>query len=220
MNDDELVRRARAGSHDAFDALVRRYDGRLYNMLRRRFNDADAEDIAQRTFIRAWQSLDRYNHRWRFATWLYAIGWRIGSNDLRSNARRHRHVRHHAAHLRDHHAARSTDDPAAQCAAREANASIWALADCVLDEEAQLMLWLRYVEELTPMEVGRVIGRSAVSVRVRLHRARRTLAAAWAAPDAATSPTARTAYDQGSDRPVCRPTGSADAAVTARGTTP
>jgi RNA polymerase sigma-70 factor, ECF subfamily len=78
-----LVRRAATGDMDAFEVLVMRYADRLYAALRRiGLDDSEAQEVAQETFIRAWRSLDRFEGRSQFFTWLYRIGFNEAHRQL------------------------------------------------------------------------------------------------------------------------------------------
>ncbi len=80
-----LVERARAGERPAFETLVRRYADRLYAVVSRFVASAEeAEDVTQEAFLRAWRSMDRFEGRSEFFTWLY----RIGINEAKRRARR------------------------------------------------------------------------------------------------------------------------------------
>jgi RNA polymerase sigma-70 factor (ECF subfamily) len=90
MDDREVVRAARGGDEDAFAQLVRRHSGGLHRTVARVVrDDAEAWDVVQMAFIRAWQRLDSYDPRWSFATWLYRIGTNIAIDLVRSRASRH-----------------------------------------------------------------------------------------------------------------------------------
>src|SRR5690349_4907029 len=72
--DRVLVQAAQAGDLDAFETLVRRYQAPVYRIaLRLLHSSADAEDVTQDTFIRAWRSLPRFRGESAFPTWLYRI---------------------------------------------------------------------------------------------------------------------------------------------------
>ena len=72
--EEALVARARAGEQGAFNALVERYERRIYRLaIRMSHNPADAEEITQETFLRAHKSLGTFEGGARFGTWLYRI---------------------------------------------------------------------------------------------------------------------------------------------------
>lgn len=74
VTDAELVTRSQNGSTDAFESLVTRYRGRIYAMtLNMTGNDADAWDLSQEVFIKAWRSLPKFEARSQFFTWIYRI---------------------------------------------------------------------------------------------------------------------------------------------------
>jgi RNA polymerase sigma-70 factor (ECF subfamily) len=72
--DQALVIRCQEGDNNAFDQLVTHYRGKVYamivNMIR---NDADAWDLAQDVFVKAWKALSKFEARSSFYTWLYRI---------------------------------------------------------------------------------------------------------------------------------------------------
>ncbi|WP_431477472.1 sigma-70 family RNA polymerase sigma factor [Massilia eburnea] len=72
--DRELVERARAGERTAFDLLVARYQRRLLRLVLRLLRDpAEAEDVVQETFLKAYRALPRFRGEAAFYTWLYRI---------------------------------------------------------------------------------------------------------------------------------------------------
>ncbi|BCX47309.1 RNA polymerase sigma factor [Haloferula helveola] len=72
--DEELVLQAQAGDSAAYDTLVTRHRGRIYAMIRQMVkNDADAWDLSQEAFIKAWKALPRFEVKAKFTTWLYRI---------------------------------------------------------------------------------------------------------------------------------------------------
>jgi RNA polymerase sigma-70 factor (ECF subfamily) len=70
-----LVERARSGDRLAFEELVRVHADRLYAVVLRFLGDtADAEEVTQETFLRAWRGIASFEGRSQFFTWLYRIG--------------------------------------------------------------------------------------------------------------------------------------------------
>jgi RNA polymerase sigma-70 factor (ECF subfamily) len=72
-DDASLVTRAQAGDGDAFGVLVRRYEARVFRLVRRIVGDDEAEDALQETFLSAWRALPRFAGASTFSTWIYRI---------------------------------------------------------------------------------------------------------------------------------------------------
>src|SRR5512142_2282911 len=83
--DEEIVRSVLAGETDRFEVLMRRHNRRVYRAARAIVRDeAEAEDVAQDAYVRAYQHLDQFEGRASFSTWLTRI---VGHESL-SRARR------------------------------------------------------------------------------------------------------------------------------------
>jgi RNA polymerase sigma-70 factor (ECF subfamily) len=89
MSEDSAdLERARQGDRNAFGALVRRYQRRVYaTALHILGNHGDADDVVQETFVRAWRGLRSFDGRADFFTWLYRITVNTALNHVRSNKR-------------------------------------------------------------------------------------------------------------------------------------
>ena len=84
MSDADLILRFRAGQHQAFNALVWRWQGRLYRFALRYSGDSEeARDLCQQSFIRAYRQLHRLRDPERFSTWLYQIAANLCRDHLR-----------------------------------------------------------------------------------------------------------------------------------------
>jgi len=76
--DQMLVQRAQSGDYRAFDQLVTRHRGKVYAMIVNMIhNDADAWDLAQDAFVKAWKALPKFEHRAQFSTWLFRISHNV-----------------------------------------------------------------------------------------------------------------------------------------------
>jgi RNA polymerase sigma-70 factor, ECF subfamily len=167
-SDEELACRARQGCADSFEQLLRRFQTPVLHFLRRRGSSADAEDLTQDTFLRAYQNLHRYNRRWAFSTWLFTIARRTSLN--------HRRRTRPTADMRVVEATLATSPaPLDTMVAEESRRRLWDQAAEVLSEEQTTALWLHYVEEMPAREIARVLDRSWASVKVMLFRARKRL---------------------------------------------
>ncbi len=84
--DAQVVRRARRGDLDAFNALVSRWEKRLYNYLLRLLrNREDALDICQEAFFKAYRNLHGLQDAEKFPQWLFRIAHNLAFSQLRQN---------------------------------------------------------------------------------------------------------------------------------------
>jgi RNA polymerase sigma-70 factor, ECF subfamily len=164
LSDEELARQTQAGSLTAFEALVSRYEHRVYAFVAQLCRNAtDATDITQDTFVKAFQAISQFNPRHTFAAWLFTIA-------------RHKAIDHHRAapptadepapELPDH------NDPAELMATQEERLNLWRVARRALSETQFQALWLKYAEDLSVAQIARVLHKTQTHVKVLLFRAR------------------------------------------------
>ena len=164
---EQLAERSKAGSLDAFEQLVLRYENRIFNFFWRfTGNHHDAEDLTQETFVRAHRSLQRYNSSFSFSAWLFTIARRTGANHFRS-----------AEHFEElpTDEASAVESPATALERKDEQNSIWRLVRTLKPKLAQA-LWLRYAEGFSIAETARIMRTNQIHVKVMLHRARASLA--------------------------------------------
>ena len=197
-SDAELARAARAGSLVAFDRLVERWHDSLQRFLWMRLGRrADAEELTQEAFVRAWRELARYDERWRFSTWLFTLAKRLAISHER--ARLVRLGRGGSPQGVEALAELGVEaEPWAEAARREERARLWRLAARVLTREQRSALWLRYAEDQEIEEIAVVLGKRRGTVRGLLFRARTTLARHLAGEEAAPGRTRDAAPQPGS----------------------
>ncbi len=88
-SDQQLVERVQAGDKSAFDLLVRKYQHRVLKLVGRFVSGAaEAEDVAQEAFLKAYRALASFRGDSAFYTWLYRIAINTAKNALVSNRRR------------------------------------------------------------------------------------------------------------------------------------
>jgi RNA polymerase sigma-70 factor (ECF subfamily) len=161
---EELAAKAAAGCLLSFERLVRTYQDRLFTFLLQIVqNEHDAEDIAQETFVKAYNHLGRFDGRARFSTWLYAIAKNTAFNHLRRR-RSHQPIEELAEVLPAPEAALDNNE----------RASIWAAAKTLKPKYSET-LWLFYAEGFSLKEVAEIMNTNSITVRVNLHRARAAL---------------------------------------------
>lgn len=152
--------------HARFEALYAKHRRDLLAYFLRRADPADAADLLAETFLVAWRRVDAVPDGDAARFWLFGVA----RNTLRNHRRSSRTAHDLAAALRDVLARTPQPDPDSALAL-----SVRAALDGLNPPDREVMMLAVY-EELTPTEIAQVTGRSAASVRVRLHRARRRVA--------------------------------------------
>ncbi|HLY36890.1 MAG TPA: RNA polymerase sigma factor [Candidatus Binatia bacterium] len=169
LTDEEIVARTRAGEIALFELLMRRYNQRLYRLARAVVRDAsEAEDVVQEAFVRAFEHLDQFAGRARFATWLMRIAVHEASARLRRRGR-YMDIEDSMPTL-----ASGAAGPEQRTADRELGHAIEAAVDA-LPEVFGAVFVLRDVEGLSTAETAACLGINAETVKTRLHRARALL---------------------------------------------
>jgi RNA polymerase sigma-70 factor (ECF subfamily) len=176
-SDRDLVEAAKGGDSESFGVFVRRHQRRVYrlavHLLR---NTAEAEDVAQEAFVRAYGALDRFDGRSEPFTWLYRIAVNLSLNAIRS-----RKTRRPGATMDDPRieAALVERRPGLADPARQATDRELALALCdgvdALSDTLRTTLVLVAVDGLSHAEVSQVLGCPEGTVAWRVHEARRKL---------------------------------------------
>lgn len=173
VDDRALVHAAQSGDLDAFELLVRRYQAPVYRTaLRLLASNADADDVTQDTFLRAWRSMSRFRGDSAFATWLYRIVTRRCFDLLA--ARR-------PTVLFDEEQPGTSLDPASTIEQRERLRAITQQIQA-LPPDQRAALVLREFEGLSYEQVAEVLETTVPAIKGRIHRARLALlkeATAW-----------------------------------------
>jgi RNA polymerase sigma-70 factor (ECF subfamily) len=182
--DEALVAQAARGNREAFDELVKRYQSRMFQLVRiLTSGDADAEDLVQDTFVRAYRAVGRFRGDSTFRTWLH----RIAVNVVRTHAarRKSRGDRKPLAYSArgepldpghgDDEASigRVPADDDLENAVVQRRMIDQALAR--LPPELRLLITLRDIQGLEYREIARITGLPIGTVESRIFRGRRRL---------------------------------------------
>lgn len=164
---EELADRARQRDVAAFEALYAQFWPRLTQFLRIRLRgtQVDPEDVAQEAFAKAWASIERFDAKHRFSTWLYTIALRTATD-----SRRRLTI---AYQRRDEVAVREESLDGDLVGQADEVANIWSIAKNKLTAEQYTVLWLRFGEDMSIKEVASAVNRTQVAIRVLLFRARK-----------------------------------------------
>ena len=170
MHDDALVRRSKSGDREAFGRLVDRYQASVYRVVRGVVGDAaEAEDVVQEVFLKAYEGLRRFRGEAGIFTWLY----RIAVNEALRLGRRKRPV----APL---DALPEVEAPAAE-RPEDDGPSLRDLERLLrkLPDEFRTVVVLRDLEEMSYRDIADTLDIPIGTVESRLFRARQELRALW-----------------------------------------
>lgn len=164
---DESALIARAKTDEAaFGELYEIYVERIHRYIYYRTgNDADAEDLTARTFMRAWEHIGRYDDRGLpFSAWLYRIAHNLVANWHRDNSRRK------LISLDDLNQWQVNENGPESAAVLSEDRELLLAAIRRLPGDRQELLALKYVDHLSNAEIGAVMGRSEGAIKSLYHR--------------------------------------------------
>ena len=178
MTDEKLlIRKILSGDQSAFAELVERYQKPVYSLcLRMAGNPADAEDLAQEAFLKAWRGLSNYKFESTFSTWLYRLTSNVCIDFLRQQKRKGT-LSFIVSEENDGAEPEVPDDQPLpeECVLQKEKQQAVASAMAELEEEYRLVLTLRVVDELSYEQIAEVLNIKLGTVKSRIARARERL---------------------------------------------
>jgi RNA polymerase sigma-70 factor (ECF subfamily) len=178
-SDEALAARATAGDTLAFEAIVARYQARVFRLACRLTNETDAPDVLQETFMQVYRHLALFRGESLFRTWLYRVATNAALMHRRARARRPTESlelflprfdtegRHVGTPAELQVASRADELLDRQVLAEKAREIIEQLPDLYRDAFV-----LRDLEEMSTADVAHALGIEPAAVRQRVHRAR------------------------------------------------
>ena len=180
MGETELVAHARAGHQDAFRVIMQRCNQRLFRIARGVVrDDAEAEDVLQEAYTRAFENLDGFRGESSLFTWLTSVTL----NEARGRLRRRRPTvgvdaieaaQQSGAQIIMLNSASGPESPESSAARSQMRLLIEQAVDA-LPDPFRIVFIMREIEELSVDETAANLGVPAATVKTRLHRARRLL---------------------------------------------
>jgi RNA polymerase sigma-70 factor (ECF subfamily) len=177
-SDQQLVQRVQAGEKAAFDLLVRKYQHRVLKLVSRFVSDAaEAEDVSQEAFIKAYRALASFRGDSAFYTWLYRIAINTAKNALVSNRRRpvDFDLDLQDPDQYDRHARLKEGDTPEGVLLTEEIRSVVEKAMEQLPEDLRTAIVLRELEGLSYEEIAEAMDCPVGTVRSRIFRAREAI---------------------------------------------
>jgi RNA polymerase sigma-70 factor, ECF subfamily len=168
LSDEEVVDRVLAGDTGLYELLMRRYNQRLFRVVRSVVtNDSEAEDVLQEAWVRAYEHLNQFAGRARFSTWVTKIAFYEALARVRKGAR-------FTELDPDREENIMTDDPEKLAIRVELAQTLQSAMDR-LPDTYRVVFMLREVEQLSTAETAESLGLSEEAVKTRLHRSRAML---------------------------------------------
>jgi len=171
LTDEEVVERVCKGERALYELLMRRHNQRIYRAARAIVRDpAEAEDVMQDAYVRAYENLSSFAGRATFATWLT----KIAVHEALARVRR----RGRFVDAEDFMPTLASDapDPEQRASERELGAALEDAID-TLPDQFRAVFVLRDVEGLSTAETAECLGINEETAKTRLHRARTILRA-------------------------------------------
>jgi RNA polymerase sigma-70 factor, ECF subfamily len=168
--DEELVRRCLEGDRGAFGTLVEKYQATIYNVALRMVHDtADAEDVAQVAFVRAFQKLSTFDPKFKFFSWLYRIVVNEALNILKQRQR--------FEPLEAEEVSETAEETGREEERVEGEDLERRIQECLMElkVEYRTVVVLKHFQELSYAEIGQILDIPEKTVKSRLFSARAVL---------------------------------------------
>ena len=171
LSDEEIVARVREGDVALFEVVIRRYNERLYRIVRAVLGSEDeAEDVVQQSYVSAYQHLGQFEGRARFATWLT----RIALNEAFARGRQRGRLVQPPWYEPDEPAAFDPPSPGPTPEVAAARGELRELLERAIDALPTIyrtVFMMRSVETMSTAETAACLDLSEEAVKTRLHRA-------------------------------------------------
>ncbi|MGB7622512.1 MAG: RNA polymerase sigma factor [Terriglobia bacterium] len=170
--DEYVVERVLAGETALYEVIMRRYNQRLYRVVRAIVrDDGETEDVMQDAYVRAYQHLNQFAGRASFSTWLMRIAVHEALARVRRRSRNQQLDEPDfdgESHLNHIDASPDPEQTTSDAELRQ------LLEEAVLDlpEQYRIVVMMRDVEELSTSETAAALEITEENVKVRLHRGR------------------------------------------------
>ncbi|MEV0438033.1 RNA polymerase sigma factor [Streptomyces spectabilis] len=174
VDEAAVIARVRAGEAEAYAELVRAFTGTALRAAAALGAGADAEDVVQQSFFKAYCALGRFRDGSAFKPWLLSIVANETRNTVRSAARRRSVTVREAALTEPEPLIPESADPAVAALDRERRAALLSALDR-LGEHHRLVVTYRYLLDMDEEETAQALGWPRGTVKSRLSRALRKL---------------------------------------------
>ena len=176
LSDEDLMGRVAEDDERAFTELVRRFQGRVTNLIARVLNDRESsDDLAQEVFVRVFVHRRNYRRGSKFTTWLFTIAANLAKNEIRRRVRKRNWFSLDALQELVSDSAIQLADPTEGqelTLQREQLQEAIGRAIATVPEKYRVALVLRDIEGFAYEEIGQMLRVPGGTVRSRINRAR------------------------------------------------
>ncbi|WP_163409236.1 RNA polymerase sigma factor [Flavobacterium ajazii] len=173
ISDQHYIDRILQGETNSFAVLVDRYKDMIFTLaLKMVKNREEAEEVAQDTFIKIYNSLSKFKGDSKFSTWIYKIAYNTCLDRLKKNKKENLNISidEFSAHL-----IKTMENALSALEEKERKQTIQNSLN-LLPSEENFLLTLFYFEDQSLEEIGKIMNINANNVKVKLFRSRQKLA--------------------------------------------
>jgi len=173
ISDQHYIDKILQGETNAFAVLVDRYKNMIFTLaLKMIKNREEAEEVAQDTFIKAYNSLSKFKGDSKFSTWIYRVAYNTCLDRLKKNKKEDLNISidESSAHL-----IKTMDNALSALEDKERKQTIQNCLN-LLPSDENFLLTLFYFEDQNLEEIGKIMNINANNVKVKLFRSRQKLA--------------------------------------------
>ena len=175
QQDLKTIRRCKRGEEAAFQEILERYRGPIYNLCYRMSrNPEDARDLAQEVFIKVFSLLDRFDEEYAFSSWLFRIATNHCIDHLRRNRLRFLSLDGMSGPDGEEYEVQIPADTPGPDIVLQRKEALERLAEVIADlpPHYQAITLLRHDQQLSYEEIAEVLQLPLGTVKARIHRAR------------------------------------------------
>ncbi|WP_281231177.1 RNA polymerase sigma factor [Flavobacterium gelatinilyticum] len=173
LHDQHYIDKILQGETNAFAVLVDRYKDMIFSLsLKMMKNKEEAEEAAQDTFIKTFNSLSKFKGDSKFSTWIYKISYNTCLDRLKKNKKEENNI---SIDEFSSHLIKTMDNALSALEDKEKRQTIQNCLN-LLPREENFLLTLFYFEEQNLEEIGKIMNINANNVKVKLFRSRQKLA--------------------------------------------
>jgi RNA polymerase sigma-70 factor (ECF subfamily) len=169
--DDILVDKVLKGDSKAFETLIKKHQGMVYNYLYKlTLNKEDAEDMTQEVFIKVYNSLYNFEKKSNFSTWVF----KIAINTLSSHFRKKKDYDLNKDEVLMNIKCSEKDIPEEALDLKEKRQETLKILEGLTLEQKNAII-LKYIKGFSYKEIGEILGVNEDSAKMKVHRAKKKL---------------------------------------------